>query len=180
MQIKFGVKKVLIFTALTLLFCIVLGRAPSWGNDSTSTLQDTIRWITEQGSQYGTFQPRFGEDLPPVETRFAFTNDCKLQVTMNGGCGRGGLDSYIYRISLSKVRVSEPYPLSPAGPVDEYLLGLTSDDPDAFQVKKMNAANEPWRPSSEIRLCTRSGDQADQLRSHLNQAALLCAAKANP
>jgi hypothetical protein len=122
-----------------------------------------------------------GEEVPPVDTQFAVTDKCELQVTITGGCGYGGpFDRHLYRIFLNKIdpSASAIEPVFPIGVVDEYLLLLRSvgEDRDAFRMKTMNGTISTWTPLSEIRLCTRSREQADQLRSHLNRAALLCGA----
>jgi hypothetical protein len=116
MKMMFGAKTGLTFAVVPVLFCIFMRQAPCQADESTSTFQDTIKWLTERGHQYGTFQPKIGEEVPPVETQFALTDQCQLQVTITGGCGYGGpFDRHLYAISLSKIdpSASAIEPMSP-------------------------------------------------------------------
>ena len=163
------------------VFCILIGHARCKADETTSTFEDTIEWLTDRGHQYGTFQPKIGEEIPPVETQFALTAKCQLQVTMTGGCGYGGpFDRNLYEISLEGIDLSasEIKPVFPVGAVDEYLLLLksTNRNPDAFRTKRLNATTSTWTSLSEIRLCTESSAQAYELRLHINRAASLCGA----
>lgn len=176
----FCAKTRLTLTVIVVL-CLFMGHARCKADETTSTFEDTIKWLTDRGHQYGTFQPKIGEEIPPVETQFALTAKCQLQVTMTGGCGFGGpLDRNLYEISLGEIDLSASAikPVFPVGAVDEYLLVLKSVErnPDAFRTKRMNVTTSTWTSLSEIRLCTGSSAQAYELRSHINRAASLCGA----
>jgi hypothetical protein len=185
MNMMSGAKLRLTLGFMLVLFCTPMGHASGHADESTSTFEDTIRWLSDKGQEYGTFQPRLGEELPPVETQFTVTDKCALNVTITGGCGYGRpFDRHLYRIPLSKIvpSASSIEPVLPVGAIDEYLVLLRSagEGQGAFLMKTMNETMSAWTPLQEIRLCTKTRQQADQLRWHLNQAALLCGATLAP